>query len=119
MGYTQAVDATTTLVVANCQQLLMGREKRISNAQCALYGSKVYDPHEQQAQWRHRISNERVGAPTIDQSGINVSVSMLWDSPAASAAQCAYRESKKRASQLKLVQDCGVRDSPRTNSASS
>jgi len=84
----------------------MGREKHVSNGECALYGAVRFDDHKTQENWRHRISNERTGHPIKDDTGNNAAVSLMWNADYANGHQDA---SQVRLSQLKMVQDMGMK----------
>lgn len=86
------------------------RSLRVSNGQCALYGRQASNPLAQQAHWRNRISNERVGTQSKDDSGTNCAMSLLWGDGNV-GREAPMFSSRKRTSGLKMVQDLGVASS--------
>lgn len=91
--------------------IVMAKSLRVSNGQLPLYGSQPSSSHIDQSIWRHRICNERVGAPTSDRSGANTAVGMLWYSGSLQDRDRHQLTSRKRVSELKMMQDFGVRTS--------
>ena len=94
----------------------MGGEGHISEGRCPLYGAVPYSPNDRQEDWRHRISNEKVGAPFRDDRGCNAALSLLWYSGPADGRRMV---SQVRHSSRKLMQDYGVRMAPTSAAPSS
>lgn len=83
------------------------RSPRISEGHCALYGKDMSTATAHMNVWRNRLHNEQTGLPVRDMSGTNTSLSLQWN-PTPSLEGSYPLASRKRASQLKQVQDLGV-----------
>mmetsp|Transcript_7912 Transcript_7912/g.17455 ORF Transcript_7912/g.17455 Transcript_7912/m.17455 type:complete len:214 (+) Transcript_7912:328-969(+) len=90
----------------------MSRSLRVSNGELPLYGRQTQTEQAAQQQWRHRICNEKVGAPQRDFSGANTAVSLLWSASPEGQVDHSSLASHKRQSERKHVQDFGVHLSP-------
>ena len=95
----------------------MPASPRISNGECAIYGRERRDEIQNVTLWRNRLHNEKAGMPGTDVSGANTSVSLLW-CPNRSDDAVYGQYSRKRASDLKQVQDFGRRTGSAASSSS-
>ena len=47
----------------------MGRQQRVSNGECPLYGRVRSNPQQELGHWRNRICNEQIGSASTDATG--------------------------------------------------
>lgn len=85
----------------------MGGNKHISEGRCAIYGRESPSETHGLQIWRNRLHNEHAGMPTVDNTGTNTTVSLMWN-PSPRGAPSYTMASRKRQSDLKRIQDFGL-----------
>ena len=94
--------------------------KHISEGKCAVYGRTQFGPNDEMQMWRHRLHNERVGIPSLDNTGTNTTVSLMWNPNPSLSPRSAYAmASQKRASELKRMHVFGEGQLARAHAESS